>query len=100
MEAHALPSPAKRLAITITVMAATLMQVLDSTIANVALPHMQATLGATQESVAWVLTSYIIAVAIATPIPRTSFVDVAPAAEPYPTITPAAPVRMRCSAAV
>lgn len=68
MDAHALPSPAKRLAITITVMAATLMQVLDSTIANVALPHMQATLGATQESVAWVLTSYIIAVAIATPV--------------------------------
>ncbi|ARS26996.1 DHA2 family efflux MFS transporter permease subunit [Sphingomonas sp. KC8] len=68
MDSHALPSPAKRLAITITVMAATLMQVLDSTIANVALPHMQATLGATQESVAWVLTSYIIAVAIATPI--------------------------------
>ncbi|SNS23758.1 MFS transporter, DHA2 family, multidrug resistance protein [Sphingomonas laterariae] len=73
MEAHAsapqaLPSPAKRLAITITVMAATLMQVLDSTIANVALPHMQASLGATQESIAWVLTSYIIAVAIATPV--------------------------------
>lgn len=56
------------MAITITVMAATLMQVLDSTIANVALPHMQATLSATQESVAWVLTSYIIAVAIATPV--------------------------------
>ncbi|PTD24168.1 DHA2 family efflux MFS transporter permease subunit [Sphingomonas fennica] len=64
----ALPSPAKRLAITITVMAGTLMQVLDSTIANVALPHMQASLGATQESIAWVLTSYIIAVAIATPV--------------------------------
>lgn len=56
------------MAITITVMAGTLMQVLDSTIANVALPHMQATLSATQESVAWILTSYIIAVAIATPI--------------------------------
>jgi len=72
MNAHAtplpLPSPGKRLAITITVMAATLMQVLDSTIANVALPHMQATLGATRESIAWVLTSYIIAVAIATPV--------------------------------
>ncbi|MGH6781343.1 MAG: DHA2 family efflux MFS transporter permease subunit [Sphingomonadaceae bacterium] len=73
MDAHAqpasaLPSPAKRLAITITVMAATLMQVLDSTIANVALPHMQASLGATQESIAWVLTSYILAVAIATPV--------------------------------
>lgn len=63
-----LPSPGKRLAITITVMAGTLMQVLDSTIANVALPHMQATLSGTQESIAWVLTSYIIAVAIATPV--------------------------------
>ncbi|TVV75382.1 DHA2 family efflux MFS transporter permease subunit [Sphingomonas solaris] len=63
-----LPSPAKRLWITVTVMAATLMQVLDTTIANVALPHMQATLGATQESIAWVLTSYIVASAIATPV--------------------------------
>jgi DHA2 family multidrug resistance protein len=56
------------MAITITVMAGTLMQVLDSTLANVALPHMQATLSGTQESIAWVLTSYIIAVAIATPV--------------------------------
>jgi DHA2 family multidrug resistance protein len=49
-------------------MAATLMQILDTTIANVALPHMQAALGATPESVVWVLTSYIIMAAIATPI--------------------------------
>jgi DHA2 family multidrug resistance protein len=49
-------------------MAATLMQILDTTIANVALPHMQAALGATPESVIWVLTSYIIMAAIATPI--------------------------------
>src|SRR3546814_13744916 len=49
-------------------MAGTLMQVLDSTIANVALPHMQATLGATQDSITWVLTSYIIASAIAIPV--------------------------------
>src|SRR3546814_885485 len=49
-------------------MAATIMQVLDQTIANVALPHMQASLGATQESVAWVLTSYIVASAIAIPL--------------------------------
>ncbi len=68
METAPLPSPTRRLWITVVVMAATLMQVLDSTIANVALPHMQATLGATQESVAWVLTSYIVAAAIATPI--------------------------------
>src|SRR3546814_14253217 len=54
--------------LTIAVMAGTLMQVLDSTIANVALPHMQATLGATQDSITWVLTSYIIASAIAIPV--------------------------------
>lgn len=57
-----------RLLISIGVMTATLMQVLDQTIANVALPHMQATLGANQETIAWVLTSYILATAIATPV--------------------------------
>jgi len=49
-------------------MVAAQMVVLDTTIANVALPHMQAALGATPESVAWVLTSYILAAAVATPI--------------------------------
>jgi len=44
------------------------MQILDSTIANVALPHMQATLGATTDTITWVLTSYIIASAVAIPI--------------------------------
>jgi DHA2 family multidrug resistance protein len=47
---------------------AVLLQVLDTTIANVALPHMQASLSATQESINWVLTSYIVASAIALPI--------------------------------
>ncbi len=46
---------------------AMLIQVLDMTIANVALPHMQAALGANQDSVSWVLTSYIVAAAIAIP---------------------------------
>jgi DHA2 family multidrug resistance protein len=45
-----------------------LMQVLDTTIANVALPRMRATLSATPETINWVLTSYIIASAIAIPI--------------------------------
>lgn len=54
--------------ITIAVMIATLMQVLDTTIANVALPHMQTSLGANRETVNWVLTSYIVASAIAIPI--------------------------------
>src|SRR5215211_3036837 len=49
-------------------MMAVLLQVLDTTIANVALPHMQASLSATQESINWVLTSYIVASAIALPI--------------------------------
>lgn len=51
----------------ISVMLATLMQVIDMTIANVALPHMQGSLSATQDQISWVLTSYIVAAAIATP---------------------------------
>ena len=53
--------------ITASVMLATIMQVLDLTIANVALPHMQGSLSATQTQVAWVLTSYVVAAAIMTP---------------------------------
>ncbi|MEO8619082.1 MAG: DHA2 family efflux MFS transporter permease subunit, partial [Sphingomicrobium sp.] len=60
--------PIDRMLLTGAVMLAVLIQVLDTTIANVALPHMQASLGATQESVNWVLTSYIVASAIAIPI--------------------------------
>jgi len=60
--------PGRRTLVTIAVMLAVLIQVLDTTIANVALPHMQASLGATQESINWVLTSYIVATAIAIPI--------------------------------
>src|SRR6202789_1126245 len=54
--------------ITIIAMAATVMQVLDTTIANVALPHMQGSLGATQDQISWILTSYIVVAAIATPL--------------------------------
>jgi DHA2 family multidrug resistance protein len=54
--------------ITVSVMAAMIMVILDMTIANVALPHMQASLGAAQDTITWVLTSYIVAQAIATPI--------------------------------
>ena len=53
--------------ITVSIMLATVMQVLDMTIANVALPHMQGNLSATQDQIAWVLTSYIVAAAIMTP---------------------------------
>ncbi|MDX1489916.1 MAG: DHA2 family efflux MFS transporter permease subunit [Pseudohongiellaceae bacterium] len=52
--------------ITVSIMLATVMQVLDTTIANVALPHMQGSLSATQDQVAWILTSYIVASAIMT----------------------------------
>ncbi|MFA5941806.1 MAG: MDR family MFS transporter [Sinimarinibacterium sp.] len=52
--------------VTLAVMAATIMQTLDTTIANVALPHMQGSLSASQDQIGWVLTSYIVASAIAT----------------------------------
>lgn len=52
----------------IAVMGASIIQFLDATIANVAVPHMQTSLGATFDSVTWVLTSFIIASAVATPI--------------------------------
>jgi MFS transporter, DHA2 family, multidrug resistance protein len=64
---HELPT-GRRLIVTVGVMAAVLLQVLDTTIANVALPHMQASLNATQDTINWVLTSYIVASAIALPI--------------------------------
>jgi DHA2 family multidrug resistance protein len=54
--------------ITLSIMAATIMQTLDGTIANVALPHMQGELSASQDQIAWVLTAYIVAAAIATPL--------------------------------
>jgi MFS transporter, DHA2 family, multidrug resistance protein len=57
---------ANRGIVTICAMAATLMQALDSTIANVALPYMQGTLSATSDQITWVLTSYIVAAAIMT----------------------------------
>ena len=60
--------PLNRRMITLSIMAATVMQTLDTTIANVALPHMQGALSASQDQIAWVLTSYIIAAAIATPV--------------------------------
>ena len=61
-----LPEPLQRALITICVMMATIMQALDTTIANVALPYMQGSLSATLDQVSWVLTSYIVAAAIMT----------------------------------
>lgn len=54
--------------ITLSIMLATIMQVLDTTIANVALPSMTGDLGASQDTITWVLTSYIVASAIVTPV--------------------------------
>jgi len=59
---------ANRGLITVSTMLATLMQALDTTIANVALPDMQGSFAVAQDQVAWVLTSYIVAAAIATPL--------------------------------
>lgn len=68
MEATIKLSNGHRNALTVVVMAAMMMQVVDTTIANVALPHMQAALSATPDTVSWVLTSYIVAAAISIPL--------------------------------
>ncbi|MBI3707474.1 MAG: DHA2 family efflux MFS transporter permease subunit [Proteobacteria bacterium] len=54
--------------VTVSVMSANVMQAIDTTIANIALPHMQGSLSASQDQIAWVLTSYIVAAAVATPL--------------------------------
>lgn len=54
--------------ITVSIMLATVMQVLDTTIANVALPSMVGDLGASTDTINWVLTSYIVSAAIMTPV--------------------------------
>ncbi|HEY2707967.1 MAG TPA: DHA2 family efflux MFS transporter permease subunit [Caulobacteraceae bacterium] len=59
---------ANRVPITVGLMLATVMNSLDSTIANVALPHMAGSVSASQDQITWVLTSYIIAAAIMTPL--------------------------------
>jgi MFS transporter, DHA2 family, multidrug resistance protein len=59
---------ATRLIATGGLMLATLMVTIDMTIANVALPHMQGSISASQDQMTWVLTSYIVATAIMTPL--------------------------------
>ena len=71
MSPTAIPTPSavpgmRRNMVTICAMTATIMQALDTTIANVALPYMQGTLSASQDQINWVLTSYIVAAAIMT----------------------------------
>src|SRR5712675_2230644 len=71
MSPTSLPPPSavpgfRRNMVTICAMTATIMQALDTTIANVALPYMQGTLSASLDQINWVLTSYIVASAIMT----------------------------------
>lgn len=61
-------SQRSKLLITISVMLATILEVLDSTIVNVALPHMQGQLGANTDQISWVLTSYLVSSAIFMPL--------------------------------
>jgi len=60
-----------RVAITVCVILATIMQALDTTIANIALPYIQGSVSASQDHINWVLTAYIVAAAIM--IPTTGF---------------------------
>jgi DHA2 family multidrug resistance protein len=69
MSEAATPDPTQapnRALITVCLMLATLMQALDSTIANVALPYMQGSLSASYDQITWVLTSYVVMAAIMT----------------------------------
>src|SRR6516162_4136828 len=66
MQTSAAASSPNRVMVTICAMVATLMQALDNTIANVALPYMQGSLSATADQITWVLTSYVVAAAIFT----------------------------------
>src|SRR5258707_7656938 len=61
------PRPINGPAITVWVILAVIMQALDTTIANVALPYMQGSVSASADQINWVLTSYIVAAAIMTP---------------------------------
>jgi MFS transporter, DHA2 family, multidrug resistance protein len=62
-----LPVP-NRGPLTFAIMLANIMQGLDTTIANVALPHIRGSLSASLDQIAWVLTSYIVAAAIMMPL--------------------------------
>jgi len=66
-DASANTQPINRPAVTLCVILAVIMQALDTTIANVALPYMQGSVSASADQINWVLTSYIVAAAIMTP---------------------------------
>ena len=60
-------SPGHRWAITVSVMLVTVMQIIDTSVTNVVLPHLQGSLSAGVEEVAWLVTSYLAANAIVIP---------------------------------
>lgn len=68
MESALRGAPLNKTMITVSIMLATIIQAIDGTIANVALPHMQGSFNATLEQVNWVLTSFIVATAVTTPL--------------------------------
>ena len=69
MDEAIIPLPTlQRMVAQALIMAATALIILDQTIATVAIPHMQAALGATPDTISWVLTSYILASAVAIPL--------------------------------
>lgn len=63
-----LPDGTRHILLITAVMMAAIIQIIDTTIANVALPHMQGSMSASQDKISWVLTSYIMATAIAMPL--------------------------------
>ena len=68
MAAHIVLPSLQRAIVTFGVMAATLLQVFDLTIVNVALPNMEGSLGATSDQISWVLTSYMVSSALLMPL--------------------------------
>src|SRR5207247_7764668 len=65
-EAPAVPA-AQKWAITLTVMVVAFMQILDTSVTNVVLPHLQGSLSAGLDEVSWVITSYLAANAVVIP---------------------------------
>src|SRR5574338_1396459 len=66
LEAAPISSP-RKWAITVTVMVVAFMQILDTRVTNVVLPHLQGSLSAGLDEVSWVITSYLAANAVVIP---------------------------------
>ena len=68
MRTESVPPVPHRAWTTATIICACIMQGVDTTIANVALPHIQGSMSASQDQISWVLTSYIVSSAITMPL--------------------------------